>query len=165
MNCKIVMAAFVAAIALSACSTSSRNEMVAKYDPNALAWSHAIGANAIEGKAVSGQLVSTGGTRVDLLPFSGYTSDLITYAYGNTTGGAEIRDIAPRVSPLFRANDIKTVFCNVDGEFQFEHVAEGDYFLIASLTWKGLLGENRNKHVMKRVNVTSGETVQVIITD
>lgn len=161
MAIRLAVVLMSAACALGACGTAAQN-LAQQYSPQDTAWSRKPGDNTLTVTAKYRELSSKGGTTMELLPVARYTSDLVHYAYGNTYGGVETRDIAPRVNADFRKQDVRVEYCNVSGVCTFSKLPDGDYFVIASLTWKGLIGENRNRHVMKRVAVKDGATSVVV---
>jgi hypothetical protein len=159
-----VITLVVCATALGACTNLAAREVFTLYDKKDGAWSRSVGGNTIRGTATWGSIMSEGGDSAELFPVTPYTTELMTYAYGNTSGGPEIRDIAPAISPLFRANDLKVEYCNSRGIFTFGDLPDGEYFVVATVAWKEL-GANRNKHVMKRVAVHGGQTVELAIAE
>jgi hypothetical protein len=107
------------------------------------------------------------GFNVELLPVATYSSERIFRTYGNNRAGQVLlEDNPPKFTPdapAYHEYLLKST-CNAAGEFRFDKVPAGDYFVMAFIIWTlpGLDPPvNTGGAVMKRIHVNPHANVQV----
>lgn len=116
-------------------------------------------------KLADGTLKSCAGFNVELLPIAGYSSERIFRTYGNTREGQILLEQNP---PKFTP-DVKEYHelllksaCDAKGQFRFEKVPAGEYFIMAFIIWDETSGGAPRKAggaVMKRIRVGANDNV------
>lgn len=129
------------------------------------------GKSTISGTAFirqsGGGIVTCAGLDVRLIPVTEYTTERMKYLYGESIEtSVGILDNPFKKTPVLdseAAKLVKTTVCNKDGEFVFNNIVDGDFYLVATVVWNvgnlpqgGALG--------KRVNIKTGETKSVMLT-
>ena len=114
-----------------------------------------------------GEARTCAGYEVILVPESGYAKERLQYIYGSTEKGYReiflFKDLkfSPEI-PAYQQSFIKTV-CDAQGNFLFEKLAAGTYFITAPVTWT--VGRaSQGGVLMQRVTVTDGESKRHILT-
>ena len=59
---------------------------------------------------------------------------------------------------------LKKTVCNADGDFEFEDLPAGDYYIIAKVTWDIGKVFDEGGTLMKKVSIASGDTQKVTLT-
>jgi hypothetical protein len=127
------------------------------------------GTGAIEGslflRGYRGRIVRGAGEEVELIPVTAYSEERINIIYGRDKYRPILRvGRVARPDPLYDKYKRKTK-ADIKGNFAFEHVAPGDYFLTGSVTWpdpdKLFPGGG---FVYDRVTVKNNETVKVVLS-
>lgn len=148
----------------------------APFDPDEVAWFNTDGEGRIEGSAllrtVGGDVRTCAGLEVTLLPAGEYASERMGGIYQDNFKGfvpvsvaaipLEFSDDDPRYTQT-----TKTTLCDAQGEFEFDNLPMGDYFVTTSVIWQvpGRYGSSSQGGViMQRVNLPLGETVRVVLT-
>jgi hypothetical protein len=131
------------------------------------------GRNTIRGSAMlrqqGGGVVTCAGTEVRLVPVTAYASERMMAFYGSTDRAPAISRIQKIIveSPHADAeawNRLQRMtLCNPQGFFAFDRVADGQFFILASVDWV-VAGENQGRALMQRVAVKGGETVEPVVT-
>jgi hypothetical protein len=124
------------------------------------------GNNTIKGSAFlrqqGGGIVTAAGNDVQLVPVTAYSQERFRHLYGNTISGINSYRGGLPINPGYNALTHKTI-ADVDGKFQFSNVADGSYFCTTAIEWRvGDYGRKGGK-VMKRVNVSGGRTVTIVV--
>lgn len=131
------------------------------------------GNNTIEGSALwrqnNGHVQTCAGYQVNLYPATKYAEERIDHQYGNTErGGKSITKqlfFTPDEEKFYKLS--KKTFCDVDGKFLFEDVADGDYFAITKIVWgdpDDLKSQTEGGTVMSKVSVKGGKKVKVVLS-
>lgn len=107
------------------------------------------------------------GRTVQLIPVTPYTTEIFD---------REFLDHERLNPPIDKRLDIFARFITADsrGEFRFEHVPAGSYYLVCSIYWKvprvnqfnssDVYAEETGAAALGRVTVTDGETKRVVVT-
>jgi hypothetical protein len=113
-------------------------------------------------KLADGTSRSCAGFAIELLPVAAYSDERIFKTYGNNRQGQILLEQNP---PKFTP-DVKEYHemllkgaCDASGEFQFEKVAAGDYYVMAFIIWEATPGDAASKTgggVMKWIRVEPG---------
>lgn len=116
-------------------------------------------------KLADGTLKSCAGFNVELLPIAAYSSERIQKTYGNTREGQILLEQnPPKFTPDVKAYHemlLKSV-CDAKGQFRFEKVPAGEYFIMAFIIWDDTSGATPRKTggaVMKRIRVGANDVV------
>ncbi len=163
------IAVLLAAAALIAACQQTRVIAVGEtFDPKAAAAALAPGDNTIRGSAFSRKLSSTivpaAGEVVRLVPANAYSDARIKAFYGDSkmadgTKRVDFADTHPEYVALTR-----TTKADKKGDFEFERVRPGRYYLITRVFWTER-GVFNGLHIYDEVTVRgSGQTVDVILS-
>jgi len=130
---------------------------------------HATVAGRAFLKLADGSYQTCAGFNIELLPVAAYSRERITRTYGNEQQGQILLEQNP---PKFTPDEpeyhellLKSV-CNTEGEFRFERVPAGDYFVMAFIIWDDTTGATPRKTggaAMKRIHVAEGSTQDVLL--
>lgn len=131
------------------------------------------GENAILGNALlrqqGGGVVTCAGAKVELRPATDYATERIRYIYNSTTSGYVPSIMAQNISfspdePLYYQL-VKETVCDAQGDFEFEKVADGDFYINTFVVWvAGQFNVQQGGVLMQRVSVSGGETKKVVLT-
>ena len=162
-----------AAVLVAGCATVPATEVPisAPFNKSGVAWFNGTGAGTLAGSAFlltkGGAVKTCAGYDVQLLPYSDYAAARMRFIYGNDTSGNLFR---PRRAwkftpdePEFYKSSKKTV-CNADGEFEFDKLPNGDYFVIAKVTWDIGKVFDEGGTMMEKVTIANGATETVTMT-
>lgn len=113
-----------------------------KFDENEVSWFKNKGAGSIKGNAKfknkSGELRFGEEFRIELMPYSIYTEERLGKIYDNKKSGfVYLEDGIPKFIPDPEGyhETIKT-FCNKQGDFEFNNLPPGKYYIIAFMFWE-----------------------------
>jgi hypothetical protein len=148
-------------VALAAAVTTIQLDSTFNVDD--VKWVREPGNGVVSGKAFltlrDGTLKDCAGFNVELLPVATYSSERIFRTYGNIRGGQILlEDNPPKFTPDapgYHEYLLKGA-CNAQGEFRFEKVPAGDYFVMVFVIWDlpGLSSPVKTGGaVMKRIHV------------
>ena len=143
-----------------------------RFDPAEVAWFAGRGTNTIEGSAIvrsySGTVKNCAALPVMLFPVSTYARERMAYLYGsgeegfNLLAGGRPADFVGD-DPRYGAT-VKTTRCDAHGRFSFGELPDGDYYLVATVTWRERAqGMDEGGMLMRRVQVRTGETKDVLL--
>lgn len=127
------------------------------------------GPNTIQGSALmrqkQGSVVHCGGNEIELVPVTEYASERIKHIYGSTEEG--VKSISPQATEFKPDNPayhelVRTTTCDSQGKFKFENVANGEFFVTTRIIW-GVYA-SQGGYLMKRVEVSGGETKDVVLS-
>lgn len=163
-------------IFLSACTiTPKQIELKNKFDVNEAKRLMKDGKNTIKGSAllrqVGGGIQTCAGEVVTLFPFTKYAEERMSYLYANTERGY----YNFHRSFIFNPNEaayavfVKREYCDVDGRFTFEKVADGTFFVVAPVRWSVVLNQYgatqaQGGILMQKVTVKNGEMKRVVLS-
>lgn len=126
------------------------------------------GDNKIEGSAlirqVGGGVVSCAGRNVYLIPKTEYLTERINHLYGNEIKGYNSSNnfnFSPE-SEEFR-NLKKVALCDVQGYFEFDNVADGDFYIVSSIVWRVSKYKNEGGSLFTQVSIKNGETKNIVL--
>ncbi|MWD27716.1 hypothetical protein E0K89_009540 [Aquicoccus sp. SCR17] len=128
------------------------------------------GRARIEGQAFlrqrGGGVVTCAGSGVLLIPAGGYATELFTRVWGNPEGGvAGTFVMGPKTLPPGFLEYTRQSRCDAEGDFVFERVPDGTYFVASQVTWTvpgsylpegGVVG--------RRIAVRGGRSQRVLIS-
>lgn len=146
-------------------------EVASAFDASEAAYIHQTGEGAIEGRVFvrlwSGQEVLCTDQPVLLVPQTALSRERMAHLYGTAHEAGLRRHVRNPVKlemPDPRYWDyMRQTPCDGAGVFRFAGVADGDYFVVGSVSWRETDGWVALT-LMQPVRVQGGQPVQVILT-
>lgn len=126
------------------------------------------GSNTIKGRAflrtANGDVVHCGGYEVRLIPKTQYATERMAHLFRSVQDGFN-RDRRFQFSPEYKGyrRYTRSTICDNRGQFTFENVADGEFYLVTDIVWFSNRLRNGGS-LMKRVTVSGTETVEVILS-
>lgn len=161
------------AVLLTGCAIAPPTEVPisAPFSKSEVAWFERAGESKVEGSAFlrtkGGAVKTCAGYEVQLFPYSAYAAERVSFIYGNETSG---HLFGPRHAWKFIPDDPeyykvnKQTVCNSKGEFEFENLPAGEYFIIAQVTWDIGKVFDEGGLLMKKVTTANGGVKKVTLT-
>lgn len=173
---KKVIAVLLMGIFVAACVPKQQTiTLHNRFDADAVAFVKSKGSNTIKGSAFlktrGGDVKTCAGNQVHLVPVTPYSTERVQAIYGTTYSGAKEIVEASRIkfssdAPGYMEHRLETM-CNQHGDFVFNQVPDGEYFLTTGIHWEvaaqygtGLQGGV----LMQRVTAEGGETKEIILS-
>lgn len=134
------LAIAAAVAALTGCGIAPKVSVNAKFDEDQAKAMLAPGNNQIHGSALmrqmGGGVVTCAGEEVTLIPATPYAIAWAREVFGNQDGGYRQGQQPTFESggEAFRLHQ-KVTYCDAQGAFKFNDVADGRFFLATSVTW------------------------------
>ena len=142
------------------------------FDPTEVAFINTRGNGVIEGQIVARQMgggvVTCAATEVTLIPAGSFATERIAAIYGSAQGGrrdairggVDMSNVPPAYIEMTRSTA-----CDAQGNFRFEGLAPGEYFVQGHVTWfvPGRIVPE-GAQFSRRVSVTPGSTQRVILS-
>ena len=143
--------------------------VVSEFDASEAAHIHAAGNNVVEGRVYvrlwSGDEVSCAGHTVQLVPQTALARERMDRLYGEAGLRRHVRNPVKLEKPDPRYWDyMREAPCDAQGRFRFEGVADGGYFVVGSVSWRGLHGHWQAGSLMQAVEVRGGEAANLVLT-
>ena len=166
------MRSFLAASCIVLAGCAAPVVLQSRFDPAEVAWFAGRGTNTIQGSAIMRSYNCTAKTcaalPVVLFPVSAYGRERIMALYGSDQEGfnpALLGRPADFVGDDSRyLATAKTTHCDARGRFAFTELPDGAYFLVGTVTWREhRAGLEQGGYLMQRVQVTTGETKEVLL--
>ncbi len=168
---------FLVCCALASCAIPTVVRLTSPF--NAAEATHLLraGSNAIQGSSLfrirDGSVRTCGGLEVILRPVTGYTEERYMHQFGNTQKGyRSLKDgfkFIPDIPEYYEAQ--KTQVCGAAGQFHFDNLADGEYFVSTTIAWErlsqtifGTVLVADGGTLMQRVKVSGGETVRMTLS-
>ena len=131
------------------------------------------GNNTIKGTSFlrqnGGAVVTCAGYTITLVPETRYAKERMVAIYGENSEGKTY--VAPSlytkvVDPKEPANYqklVKTATCDQQGNFEFDNIVDGKFYLISTVVWRA--GDfPQGAKMMQPISVHNGESKKVIMT-
>lgn len=157
-----VVTAFLC-VALVGCASVGTPPMTQRFDPAAAAFINSPGKASISGQAFvrqdDGKVLRALGTDIYLIPRTPYADERVAAIYGagdKQKWGARVPDADPGYEQSMR----KTV-ASSGGSFRFDHVADGNYYVVAMIFQPG--GVAFEFPILERVTVKDGQSVRIVM--
>ena len=161
----IALTAFLQ-VAASNDLTPAPLKLESRFDIQAVRFVKQPGNATVRGQAflelADGTSMNCAGFAIELLPVAAYSDERILKTYGNNRQGQILLEQKP---PKFTP-DVKQYHemllkgaCDASGEFLFQNVAAGDYYVMAFIIWEATPGDAASKTgggVMKWIRVEPG---------
>lgn len=126
------------------------------------------GTNTIQGNAFmrqsGGGVVTCAGNNVILFPETDYAKERMNVMYGNNELGFNSYYRQIKFEPNYEvfAKVTKITKCNSQGNFKFEKIADGTFYVVTSVLWQ-VANSTQGGGLMKKVSVKNGEIQEIII--
>lgn len=145
------------------------------FDPAEAQAALEAGNNTIKGSAVilrnDGVAVTCAGRKIELIPVTAYSSERMQHIYGNTERGyisanpyAGQGTAFTNDNPEYRTQGMRVATGDAQGFFTFNNVKDGEYFVTAVVTWSATQYSQEGGVLMKRVKVSSGQNVEIVLS-
>ncbi len=130
------------------------------------------GNNTAKGSALirrrNGGIVTCAGAPVRLVPATPYQRERMQTIYGSTTRGFNPawggRSITfENEHPNYKSYIVDTV-CDSQGMFKFENLADGSYYVIASITWKVDTYTTEGGSIFATFDLSGGKVTELTLT-
>lgn len=124
------------------------------------------GINTVRGSGFmrqqGGGTVTCAGSTVFLIPATAYATARMQAVYGNAQSGVRARAVkfSPD-EPLYYELQ-KQTRCDAQGSFTFERVADGEFFLVTSVSWV-VNYVQQGGYLMQRIRLQGGQTVTAVL--
>lgn len=134
------------------------------------------GNNTISGNGFirqkNGGVVTCAGSKVSLVSKTAYSTERFRFIYGNAQrgyrmnfmGAQPMANIAFSENPPEYFNLMRYEICDSQGNFTFNKVADGEYFVATGVSWMVNQYALDGGIMMQYSNVSSGETKKIILT-
>lgn len=128
-----------------------------------------VGKNTILGNSFlrqnGGGIVTCAGNTVYLIPKTPYSTEIVSNIYGNSENGYDsfysIGVSIPNIPSQYSLLMKKSV-CDSQGNFVFDNIGDGEYFLDTKITW--IVGNQvQGGSLMQKVKVSQNESKKVIL--
>lgn len=131
--------AVIFAVVLGGCATVQQYTISVPFDRTQAAALMLAGNNTIHGNAFmrqkGGGVVSCAGSTVTLVPATAYADERTGALYGRGDSGMTRKSFQFQPDyPEYRTLT-KTTTCDSSGNFQFNDVADGDFFVVTTVSW------------------------------
>lgn len=161
-----VIFSVLALVALSGCVGREIKTTVA-FDPKEVAYINEQGTAKIEGQAfmrqLGGGVVTCAGSGAYLYPAGEYATQRMTQLYGSKQGGSiGFYDGAKNLGATEYLTMTRETICDASGNFTFENVADGEYYLTTTVVWKAGYA-TQGGHISKRIKIADGQSQKVIL--
>ena len=166
---RILCALLCIGIGLSACAPTRVINSSIPFDADVASIIWDEGTGTIVGQAFlrqrGGGVVTCAGEMVTLVPMTDHARDRFRQIYGSEQGGfvsvyTNIDDVSGR--DITYASFVRTAQCDAAGSFEFQNVADGEYYVTTRVVWQvGYTLEGGS--LAARVRVADGETAQILL--
>lgn len=159
-----------AALAVSGCM-GRPIETTVPFNAQEVAYINQSGAADVEGQAFlrqqGGGVVTCAGETAFLIPAGQYATQRMTQIYGNLQGGkvavsqgSSGENLDPNYEKMMRK-----ATCDAEGDFTFNNVANGDYYVATAVTWTvGNAFVPEGGLLAQRISVRGGRSTRVLLS-
>ncbi|WP_299241676.1 hypothetical protein [uncultured Aquimarina sp.] len=154
---------FLAVIFCSCTDKTTKNETTItiqnEFNEDDVSWFRNTGASTIKGiakfKSKSGDIRFGKDFRIELNPYSAYTKERLNHIYKNDDSGyVYIENGIPKFIPDPEGyHKTRKIMCNEKGEFEFNDLPAGDYYVIAFMLW-----DETGGGIMQHIKLSDNET-------
>ncbi|KAA0911859.1 DUF4198 domain-containing protein [Pusillimonas sp. ANT_WB101] len=173
------LAAILLSLSISGCTVQTKNSIVnvmGEFDERLAKNQIQEGTGTLNGSAFllqrGGGVVTCAGRDVELIPVTDYAADRLRWIYGRAPAAGEVvrTDFMgmDRVNAQFTP-DIpgyhthkRVTKCDAQGEFSFQGLKDGQYFVIASVIW--FVPSPQGGLLATKVKVSNGKAAKVIMS-
>lgn len=160
--------ALVTSFLLLAACAPQRVPVNATFNASEAAFAQRPGNASITGQAfmrqLGGGVVTCAGEQIILIPVTTYSTERMRIIYGNTNSGRSfIGGPIPVDAPPEYMQTSKTATCDAQGNFRFEQLPPGEYYLTGVVRW--IAGNvPQGGALMRRVTVLPGQTQNILLS-
>lgn len=164
----------VLAVAAAGCASPRLPEPEVSFDAGQARAMLATGNNTLQGSALlrqaGGGVVTCAGVAVYLMPVTAAAKDWAVRSFGSEAGGFRQVDAT---GPQFRygasefMTSVKTATCDAAGNFKFEEVADGEWYVFTRILWSIPIRfgtELQGGTLMQPVKLAGGATRSVVLS-
>lgn len=167
---KTTLLALIAPFFITACATTEPQivSLNSSWDSAKAAHIDKDGTNSVKGNAFmrqqGGGVVTCAGSTVTLIPATPYAVERLTQLYGaGDSGFNSIRNFRFVPDPYEYQAMTRRTTCDSQGNFQFERVPDGDYFVVTSVTW--VVGyAQQGGNLMQRVRLMNAARPAIVMS-
>lgn len=170
----VLLAAAAVGISLGGCAVQPKVVALrSAFDEVATAEALEPGENMLEGNAFlrqrGGGIVTCAGADVLLIPATAYAKERMATLYGSISSGLQrVRTYPQAISfdpnPPAYETLVKSTKCDSTGRFTFEHVADGEFFVVTNVVWSVGSYSKEGGALMERVHLRSGEALKLVMS-
>lgn len=154
-------------------STRGPQSVGVAFEPEAVQWASAKGSNKILGNALlrtrGGEVRTCAGYKVYLSPAVAYSAARMRLIYGSDQQGYRPAQRNPNLEARPAAYEalIRQTVCDAQGNFQFEELPDGEYFVTTDVIWEvpgRYVTSAQGGGLMLKVAVKGGQTIRPVLT-
>ncbi len=158
----------LAATLLAGCAVpyGKQIELVKPFDQDQALAQLREGANTIDGKALLlhpfGGASNCSGQQVVLVPATAYADERMAALYGPSRQGVvwpPVPTFQPDVLGYHAAS--RSTTCGIKGDFRFEKVADGDFYLVAIVPWRPRPSVVQEASLAQKISLRGGKRLSV----
>lgn len=161
----------IASLVLISCGPQTQKiEVSVPFDRSAAAYINKKGTAKISGQAFlrrrGGGVVTCAGQNVYLFPATDYANERMMGIYGTTGKGyrsAKSAGYNEAESEDYYSYNRQTT-CDAEGDFEFSGVADGDYYVTASVLWQVNDYYYEGGNLMESVSIRNGKSAKVLMS-
>ena len=167
---------YLSALAITGCfqivydETNPPIQLSSQFDSVAAKKLLVDGTNTIQGNAIvrpqGGGVVTCAGSKVSLVPVTDYATERMRHIYKSDQRGYYSPPLPNFLcepnTPEYHTQQ-KTQVCDAQGNFAFENVADGEFYLTATVVWMVEYKWNGG-YLMQRVKLSGGENRKIVLT-
>ena len=162
---KILLVSCLAAATIACVPQPQVTETKSAFDASEVIYIHQPGPNTIRGQAFlrqrGGGVVTCAGQQVWLIPEGGYARERMMNIYSTANRVAQQIAIADLPNAEY-LNYTRDTVCDAQGNFAFEGIANGRYFVVTAVLWE-VGGVQQGGNIMAPIAVSGGETEVLIM--
>lgn len=126
------------------------------------------GVNTIKGSGLirqqGGGVVTCAGNEVFLIPATAYSTERMKAIYPLAEGGLNTAgQVKFEPNPPEYVTNMRTTKCDAQGNFGYDRVADGKFFVVSSVVWH-VRDTPQGGAMMKSVTLSGGETKTVVLS-
>jgi hypothetical protein len=127
------------------------------------------GVNTIRGNAFmrqrGGGVVTCAGSEVYLIPATQYAKERMAYLYGTqgeSGSNSHRRQFSFNPDPPSYTAIVRTTRCDSQGNFVFDRVADGEFYVQTQVSW--MAGSLQGGNLMHRVSVGGNQSISLVLS-
>jgi hypothetical protein len=141
----------------------------AQWDSTAAQYIKQSGSNTLKGSGFmrqqGGGVVTCAGQTVTLLPATPYANERMTILFGPGQSGINrLRNIRFTPDPPEYKDLTRATKCDAQGNFLFEELADGDYFVAVTVQWSAGPYSLQGGNLMHRVRLSGGKQTSIVMS-
>lgn len=163
-----ILSILISTILFTACSTV---QLQSSFNAKEVNWAKEKGTLSISGQGFArtqgGDVKLCSGSEVSLIPKSKYATERINHIYGNDTkgrvgNGFNFKKLPE--APKEYGENMTTTTCDAQGNFKFQNLPSGEYYLVLSIGWITPYNSHQRALMMEKVNLKSESIKSLILS-